>query len=81
MAPSSPRVSKLLAEAAELPDEERAELARELLRTIPADEQEGEWLEEITWRAERVLRGESNGKAVDEADLAAIFYGEGHQAR
>jgi hypothetical protein len=76
MAPSSSRVRKLLAEAAELPEEERVELAHELLRLIPADECEGEWLEEITWRAERVLRGESNGRVVEDAELADIFYGE-----
>ena len=76
MAPSSPRVKKILAEAAELPEDERAELAHELLRLIPADEYESEWIEEITWRAERVLRGESNGKAVDDAGLSAIFYGD-----
>jgi hypothetical protein len=80
MVPSSPRVRKLLAEAVELPDDERAELAHELLRTIPADECEGEWLEEITWRAERVFRGESNGKAVDDGELAAIFYGDDRPA-
>ena len=75
-------MKKILAEAAELPEEERAELAHELLRLIPADEFEfeKEWLEEITWRAERVLRGESSGKAVDDAELAAIFHGEGDPA-
>jgi hypothetical protein len=79
MATSSPRVKKILAEAAELPEDERVELTHELLRLIPADECESEWLEEITWRAERVLRGESNGKAVDDAGLAAIFYGDNHR--
>jgi hypothetical protein len=68
-------VKKILAEAAELPEEERVELAHEILRLIPEDPCEGEWLEEITWRAERILRGESNGRAVDDAGLAAIFYG------
>ncbi len=76
MPPSSARVQKLLAEASELPEDERVELAHELLRLIPADESEGEWVEEITWRAERVLRGESNGRVVDDAELAEIFYGE-----
>jgi uncharacterized tellurite resistance protein B-like protein len=77
---SSERVQKLLSEAAELPEEERVELAHELLRMIPADEYEQEWAEEITWRAERVLRGESNGKAVDDTELAAIFYGNEHSS-
>jgi hypothetical protein len=77
---SSSRVKKLLAEAAALPEEERVDLAHELLRLIPPDESEGEWLEEITWRAERVLRGESNGKPVDDAELADIFYGENRPA-
>jgi hypothetical protein len=76
MVASSSRVRKLLAEAAELPEEECVELAHELLRLIPEDECEREWLEDITWRAERVLRGESNGRGVDEAELADIFYGE-----
>jgi hypothetical protein len=80
MSPSSPRVRKLLSEAAELPEDERTELARELLRTIPSDEVEAEWLEEITWRAERVLRGESNGKAVGDDELADVFYGRDRPA-
>jgi hypothetical protein len=71
MPPSSSRVRKLLAEAAELPEEERVELAHELLSLIPADECKREWLEEITWRAERVLRGESNGR---------VFYGDKRSA-
>ena len=73
-------MQRLLAEAAELPDDERVELAHELLRRIPADDCEGEWVEEITWRAERVLRGESNGKGVDDVDLAAIFHGDSRPA-
>jgi hypothetical protein len=80
MPPSSSRVQKLLSEAAELPEDERTELARELLRTIPSDEVEAEWLEEITWRAERVLRGESNGKVVDDEELADVFHGRDRPA-
>jgi hypothetical protein len=49
----------LLDEAAELSEPERVELAQALLRTIPADEAQREWVEEVSWRAERVLRGEA----------------------
>jgi hypothetical protein len=81
MASSYARLPKLLAEAVALPEEERVELARELLRTIRIDEHEAEWSEEITWRAERVLRGESEEQPVDHAGLVAIFFGDGPTPR
>jgi len=73
----SPRVKRLIAEAAELPEEERLELAQELLRLLPADEIEGEWVEEIRWRIDRIERGESTGRAVNDDELSAIFFGNG----
>jgi hypothetical protein len=65
-------------EALRLPVEQRADLAAELLRsldeqerTLPSDEVERRWTEEITWRAERALAGELVGRDV-ETVLGAI---------
>jgi len=79
----SPRVKRLVAEAAELPEDERLELAQELLRLLPEDETAHEWVEEIRWRIDRIEGGESTGRAVSDDELSAIFFGrdEGGVAR
>ncbi|HEY0193826.1 MAG TPA: addiction module protein [Kofleriaceae bacterium] len=55
--------------ALQLPPEQRADLAAQLLRSLdeeehslPPDEIERRWLAEITRRADRALRGESVGR-------------------
>ena len=61
---------RLLKEALELPDAERAELAAELMASFdgPADpDVEAEWAVEIERRAAKVLSGESLGVPWDEA--------------
>ena len=65
-------------EALRLPIEERAGLAAELLRSLDDEEQllapedvERRWVEEITRRAERAIRGESAGRDA-EAVLSSI---------
>jgi putative addiction module component (TIGR02574 family) len=60
---------RLLKEALELPDAERAELAAELMASFdgPADpDVEAAWALEIERRATNVLTGESQGNAWDE---------------
>jgi len=60
---------KLLHEALELPIEERAELAAELIASLdgPADaDVEAAWAAEIERRAARALSGESQGTAWEE---------------
>jgi hypothetical protein len=57
----------------ELPMDERADVAAELLRSLdeadkalPPEEIERRWAEEITRRAERAARGESVGRDANE---------------
>ncbi|MDB4964286.1 MAG: hypothetical protein JWP01_4285 [Myxococcales bacterium] len=64
---------QVLEEALRLPIDERADVAAELLRsldegesTLPPEEVERRWAEEITRRAERAVRGESVGRDADE---------------
>ena len=60
---------RLLKEALELPDAERAELAAELMASFdgPADpDVEAAWAVEIERRAAKVLSGESQGVPWDE---------------
>ena len=61
--------SQVLEEALRLPVEDRADVAAELLRsldeaerTLPPEEVERRWKEEITRRAERAIRGDSVGR-------------------
>lgn len=61
-----------------MPIEDRADVAAELLRslddaesTLSQDEIQRRWVEEITRRANRALRGESVGRDADEV-LASI---------
>jgi hypothetical protein len=68
----------ILKEALRLPIEDRADVAAELLRslddaesTLSQDEIQRRWVEEITRRANRALRGESVGRDADEV-LASI---------
>ena len=65
-------------EALRLPVDERAGVAAELIRSLdaednslPADEVERRWAEEITRRAERASRGQSIGRDATEV-LSAI---------
>jgi putative addiction module component (TIGR02574 family) len=61
---------RLLKEALELPDSERAELAAELMASFdgPADpDAEVAWAAEVERRAAKVLSGESQGVPWDEA--------------
>jgi len=57
------RVRKLLAEAAELPTEERAELAHELARTLP-EEYDGDELDLDYDELDRRMESVRNGTAV-----------------
>ncbi len=57
---------KLLSEALQLPLEERAELAADLLASIdgePDPDRDTAWAAEIERRARRALAGESQGRA------------------
>ncbi|MEO6773131.1 MAG: addiction module protein [Kofleriaceae bacterium] len=65
----SDQARQVLEEALRLPVDERADVAAELLRSLdeaerslPPDEVERRWVEEITKRAERAVRGESVGR-------------------
>lgn len=65
----SDQARQVLEEALRLPVEDRADVAAELLRsldeaerTLPAEEVERRWKEEITRRAERAIRGDSVGR-------------------
>ena len=63
------RAKKLLDEAMELPEEDRAELAHELLATLDTEVEEGAeeaWAEEIERRVKRVLAGEGKSYDLDE---------------
>jgi hypothetical protein len=60
---------QVLEHALRLPIEDRANVAAELLRSLdeaerslPPDEVERMWADEITRRAERAIRGESVGR-------------------
>jgi putative addiction module component (TIGR02574 family) len=61
----SERVRKVLAEAASLSPEERAELADELWRSLPEDEAEGD--AEIARRIEDTLAGRAELVSLEEA--------------
>ena len=64
------RTRKVLAEALELPSEERGELARELLESLQATaspEVENAWTSVITRRTAEVLDGTAATRDVDEA--------------
>jgi putative addiction module component (TIGR02574 family) len=59
---SSKRVRRVLSEAMELTEEERLDVATELLATLDGPDSamdDDAWLAEIRRRAERVARGES----------------------
>jgi hypothetical protein len=63
----------ILEEALRLPVDERADVAAELLRsldeaerTLPQEEVEQRWADEIARRAERAARGESVGRDANE---------------
>ena len=60
---------KLLAEALQLDDAQRAELALELMDSLspPDRRDEATWIEEIERRARRALSGEEPGVDLDEA--------------
>lgn len=69
----SNQARQVLEEALRLPIDERADVAAELLRsldevesTLPPEEVERRWAEEITRRAERAVRGESVGRDANE---------------
>lgn len=69
----SNQARQVLEEALRLPIDERADVAAELLRsldevesTLPLEEVERRWAEEITRRAERAARGESVGRDANE---------------
>jgi putative addiction module component (TIGR02574 family) len=62
------RARTLLEEAKRLPENERADLAAELLATLDGEREsdvETEWSREIERRARRVLRGDSAGEPWD----------------
>jgi putative addiction module component (TIGR02574 family) len=63
------RAAELLQAGLELPEDERAGLAEELLASLdgsPDKEVEAAWAAEIERRARRVLSGESKGTAWEE---------------
>ena len=73
--------------ALRLPQEQRADLAAELLRSLDDDEEkqilpmseiDRRWAAEITRRAEQALRGETTGRDA-EAVLGAIEAKLGHR--
>jgi len=62
------RAKKLLQDALDLSDDERADLAAELLATLPpsaADELHPEWIDEIERRARRGLADPDGGEPWD----------------
>ena len=74
----SEQARQLLAEVLRLPIEERADLAAELLRSLdeeesslPPAEVDRLWVDELTRRAERAIRGESVGRDANEVFAAA----------
>jgi putative addiction module component (TIGR02574 family) len=64
------RAHKLLEDALTLPDDERLDLAEQLLSSLPSD---SEWLAELERRARRALADPNGGEAWDvvERRLAA----------
>jgi hypothetical protein len=68
------RARKVLEEALSLPDDERRDLAEQLLSSLPADR---EWLAELERRARRALAEPSGGEPWDvvERRLDARFAG------
>ena len=62
------RANAILRQALGLPDDERAELAEKLIRSLEPPSMEhpaqtdAEWLKEIEHHARRVIRGESPGE-------------------
>ncbi len=69
----SAQARQVLEEALRLPVDERADVAAELLRSLddaesslPSEEIERRWIEEINRRAERAVRGESIGRDANE---------------
>jgi hypothetical protein len=69
----SDQARQVLEEALRLPIEERADVAAELLRSLdeaerslPAEEIERQWVQEITRRADRAIRGDSVGRDASE---------------
>ena len=69
----SSETRQILEQALRLPINERADVAAELLRsldeaerTLPPEEIDLRWAEEITRRAERAIRGEQAGRDADE---------------
>jgi hypothetical protein len=62
----SERVARVLKLAADLRDEEKAELAEELWSTIP-DELSAEWREEVRDRLKAMRDAEARGEPVGEA--------------
>jgi hypothetical protein len=74
----SNQARQVLEEALRLPIDERADVAAELLRSLdeaesalPPEDVERLWAAEITRRAERAIRGESQGRDANEV-LASI---------
>ncbi|HWO26408.1 MAG TPA: addiction module protein [Kofleriaceae bacterium] len=69
----SSQTQQILEQALRLPINDRADVAAELLRsldevesTMPPEEIDRRWAEEITRRAERAIRGEQAGRDADE---------------
>lgn len=56
------RASKLLADAMTLSDDERLDLAEQLMSSLPAD---AEWMAELERRARRTLADPNGGEAWD----------------
>ena len=75
MASTAPSLSGVLADALLLPEDDRAEMAAELLASLHPEgvpfEDDPAWYAEVERRAERVRRGESDGIAWEDA-LAEI---------
>jgi hypothetical protein len=65
------RVQHILELASELSDAERDELLDKLAPVLDIDDEAQR--AELRSRADRVLRGESNGRALSEAELAEAF--------
>ncbi|MEI7892655.1 MAG: hypothetical protein WCI05_06165 [Myxococcales bacterium] len=71
MMSSSLRVQHILTLASELSETERDELLDAFATVLDVDD-EGQRAE-VRSRADRVLRGESNGRALSDAELAGVF--------
>jgi putative addiction module component (TIGR02574 family) len=70
MSPPSDSARRILEEALELPEAERANVAAELLASLPSDELDGDeaWLAELERRAEAFRRGEVEGTPWDQVE-------------